>query len=100
METAENRKLALLMHLPKWSGFLLNESGEEMDATTALVELDRVVSCLFTNVWVQEGYYSPEKKKPVGFNIKTVGALCFRSFQLLGLLFLALKLFSVFRKHF
>lgn len=100
METAENRRLALLMHLPKWSGFLLNEPGEEMDATTALVELDRVVSCLFTNVWVQERHCSPEKKKPLEFNIQTVGALRFRSLQLLDLLFLALKLFSVLRGHF
>ena len=42
-----------------------------MTATEALVELDRVVSCLFTNVFVQEGHYS-EKKRPNDISIETV----------------------------
>ena len=44
-----------------------------MTATEALVELDRVVSCLFTSVFVQEGHFIPEKKRPNDINIETVG---------------------------
>ena len=44
-----------------------------MTATEALVELDRVVSCLFTSVFVQEGHFNPEKKRPNDINIETVG---------------------------
>lgn len=43
-----------------------------MKATEALVELDRVVSCLFTNVMVQESHLHPEKKRPNDINIETV----------------------------
>ena len=61
---AENRALALLMHLPNWKGFLLNEPGDKMTATEALDELDRVVGCLFTNVMVQEGHFEARKEIP------------------------------------
>ena len=71
-KTAENRALALLTHLPKWKGFLLNEPGDKMTATEALVELDRVVGCLFTNVMVKESHFSPEKKSPADMRIETV----------------------------
>ena len=60
-----------MTHLPKWKGFLLNEPVEKMTATEALVELDRVVSCLFTSVFVQESHF-PEKKRPNDINIETV----------------------------
>lgn len=77
---AENRERALSMYLPKWNGFLVNEPVDKMTATEALVELDRVVSCLFTNVRVQESYLQseiyidPDKRIPLNSNIKTVSA--------------------------
>ena len=68
----ENRKRALLAHLPKWKGFLVNEPGDEMTATEALVELDNLVRCM-TDVWVKEtGSASATKKAPADFNIQTV----------------------------
>lgn len=79
-DTAENREKALLTYLPKWNGFLVNEPVDKMTATEALVELDRVVSCLITDVRVQESYLkseiyiNPDKRRPTDFNIKTVSA--------------------------
>lgn len=72
----ENRTTALLAYLPKWKGFLLSgaETKEEMKATEALVELDKVVNCL-NNVWVKESDLRAEKKKPSSFNIQTVKCL-------------------------
>ena len=73
-ETVENRTLALKTYLPKWKGFLVNEPAEKMTATDAIVKLDRVVSCLFANIWVKDNHCSvPEKKKPPEFNVKAVG---------------------------
>lgn len=73
-ETVENRTLALKTYLPKWKGFLVNEPAEKMTATEAIVKLDRVVSCLFANIWVKDNHCSvPEKKKPPEFNVKAVG---------------------------
>ena len=43
-----------------------------MTATKALVELDRVVGCLFTNVMVKESHSCPEKRRPVDMKIETV----------------------------
>ena len=43
-----------------------------MKATEALVELDRVVGCLFTNVRVKESSFNAEKKRPADMEIKTV----------------------------
>ena len=72
-ETVENRALALKTYLPKWKGFLVNESADKMTATDAIVKLDRVVSCLFANIWVKDNHCSvPEKKKPPEFNVKAV----------------------------
>lgn len=62
--------------MPKWKGFLVgvDNVGEEMTATDALVELDKVASCM-TNVWVTESdFHRPVCKKPPEFNIKTVSA--------------------------
>ena len=70
-ETVENRTAAVLAYLPKWKGFLVGEAVEEMDATKAIVELDKVVDGL-TNSWVKKSGCSAEMKKPVSFNIKTV----------------------------
>ena len=68
----ENRKRALLTHLPKWEGFLVNEPGEEMTATEALQELDNLVRCM-TDVWVKETVSDrATKKAPADFNIHTV----------------------------
>ena len=73
IDTTGNRKLVLLTHLPKWKGFHVNESREEMTATDAIVQLDRVVGCLFTEVWVKDSDRPiPERKKPAKFNIKAV----------------------------
>ena len=67
----ENRTAALLAYLPKWKGFLVSEAVEEMDATKALVELNKVVDGL-TSSWVKESEFWAEKKQPAFFNIKTV----------------------------
>ena len=67
----ENRTTALVTYLPKWNGFHVNELGEKMTATDALVGLYKVVSCL-TNVWVKESDLSPVKRKPADFNIQKV----------------------------
>lgn len=76
-ETVENRTTALLTFMPKWKGFLVgydDDVGEEKTATDALVQLDKVVSCM-TNVWVMESNLQhPRCKKPPEFNIKTVSA--------------------------
>ena len=69
----ENRRRALLTYLPKWKGFFVDEPGEEMTATDALVELDKVVSCLI-NVWVKESDLRPQKRKPADFDIQKVSA--------------------------
>ena len=67
----ENRTAAVLAYLPRWKGFLVGGAVEEMDATKALVELDRVVDGL-TNSWVKESCLVPEKRQPAYFNINTV----------------------------
>lgn len=73
----ENRTTALLAYLPKWKGFVVGETGEDMKATDAIVELDKVVNCM-TNVSI-EIYSSPAKRKPPDFNIHTVNCLEIRS---------------------
>lgn len=73
-ETAENRTTALLAYLPKWKGFLVNGGGDEMKATEAVVELNKVVNRL-NIVWVKESDFPPEKKRPSDFNIHTVKCL-------------------------
>lgn len=70
-ETVENRTAAVLAYLPRWKGFFVGGAVEEMDATKALVELDRVVDGL-TNSWVSESCLVPEKRQPAYFNINTV----------------------------
>ena len=73
IDTTGNRKLVLLTYLPKWKGFLVNEPGEEMTATDAIVQVNRVVSCLYEDVWVKDTHVLvQEKLKPAKFNIKTV----------------------------
>ena len=67
----ENRSAAVLAYLPKWKGFLVGEALEEMDATKALAELDRVVDGL-TNSWVMEAGVFLEKRQPAYFKINTV----------------------------
>ena len=67
----ENRSAAVLAYLPKWKGFLVGEALEEMDATKALAELDRVVDGL-TYSWVMEGGLFLEKRQPAYFKINTV----------------------------
>ena len=67
----ENRTAALLAYLPKWKGFLVSEAVEEMDATKAFAELNKVVDGL-TSSWVKESEFRAEKKQPAFFNIKMV----------------------------
>ena len=60
--------------MPKWKGFLVDDTGEEMTAAEAFVELDKVVSCI-TNVWIKDSALSlPLSKKPPEFDVKTVSA--------------------------
>ena len=70
-ETEENRTIAFSTYFPKWKGFLVDEPGEEMTATEALVKLNEVITCL-TKVWVKESYSKQEIKEPPVFNIKKV----------------------------
>ena len=85
----ENRTTALLAFLPKWKGFIVGDAREEMKATDAIVELDKVVNCM-TNVWVKFSHPKPEKRKPPNFNVHTVNCLenKSRSLQKLNLLLL------------
>ena len=69
-KTVEYRTRALLCFLPKWSGFLVNEATEKLDATEAMTRLQHVVECL-SNVSLEESGYH-EKKKPTNFDVRKV----------------------------
>lgn len=69
-KTVEYRTRALLCFMPKWKGFHVDETAEQMNATEALVKLQNVVKCL-TNVWTEEsGHY--RQRQPSNFDIKKV----------------------------
>ena len=56
--------------MPKWKGFHVDETAEQMNATEALVKLHNVVKCL-TNVCTEEsGYY--RQRQPNNFDVKKV----------------------------
>ncbi|XP_020630843.1 E3 ubiquitin-protein ligase rnf213-alpha-like isoform X2 [Orbicella faveolata] len=64
----EYRVKALLCFLPKWSGFFVNETTENMDAKEAIVKLDNVVKCLH-NVWIEErGRH--RRRQPIDFDVQ------------------------------
>jgi len=66
----EYRVKALLCFLPKWSGFFVNETTENMDAKEAIVKLDNVVKCLH-NVWIEErGRH--RRRQPIDFDVQKV----------------------------
>lgn len=69
-KTAEYRTKALLCFLPKWRGFLVNETTENMDATEALVKLYNVVKYL-SNVWIEERG-SHRQVQPINFDAPKV----------------------------
>ena len=69
-KTNEYRTKALLCFLPKWSGFLVNETTENMEATEAIVKLDNVVNCL-SNVWIEE-WGSHRQMRPINFDVRKV----------------------------
>ena len=69
-KTAEYRTKALLCFLPKWSGFLVNETTENMEATEAIVKLYYVVNCL-SNVWIEE-WGSHRQMRPINFDVRKV----------------------------
>lgn len=72
-KTVEYRTKALLCFLPKWEGFLVNETGEKMFATEALEKLQCVVKCL-SFVWIEESRnYRP--RQPNNFDAKKVFTL-------------------------
>ena len=64
------RTKALLCFLPKWRGFLVNETTENIKATEALVKLYNVVNCL-SNVWVEE-WGDRRIMKPINFDVRKV----------------------------
>ena len=69
-KTVEYRTKALLCFLPKWKGFLVDESAEKMNATEALLKLQNVVTCL-SSVWVEEkGCH--RQNAPTNFDIRKV----------------------------
>ncbi|KAL9988414.1 hypothetical protein ACROYT_G002852 [Oculina patagonica] len=67
---AKDRSKALLSFLPKWSGFLVNESNEKMNATEALLKLRNVVRCLSKD-WVEEKG-NHRQSQPANFDVKKV----------------------------
>ena len=69
-KTVEYRTKALSCFFPKWKGFLVNETAEEMVATEALMELQHVVTCL-TDVWIEESGYR-RMKHPPNFDVREV----------------------------
>ena len=69
-KTVDYRTKALFCFLPKWSGFVVNEATEKMDATEALMKLQKVVKCL-TNVWIQESGYR-RQRHPTNFDVRKV----------------------------
>ena len=71
--TAQYRTNALLCFVPKWRGFLVNETTENMDATEAIVKLYHVVNCL-SNVCVEE-YGAQRKMQPINFDVRKVSNL-------------------------
>lgn len=72
-KTVDYRTKALLCFLPKWKGFVVNKTTENMKATDALVKLDNVVKCL-SNVWIEEkGYH--RKVQPINFDVPEVVCL-------------------------
>lgn len=71
--TVEYRTKALLCFLPKWSGFLIDETTENMDATSALLKLDNVVNCLH-NVWIEE-HGRHQQRQPLNFEVQKVNCL-------------------------
>lgn len=70
-ETADNRATALFFFLPKWRGFVVDNTGKEMNATNAILEAAKVVNCM-TNVFIKSSHSKAESKKPPGFNAHQV----------------------------
>ena len=70
LKTAEYRTEALLCFLPKWRGFLVSETTENMNATEAIMKLYNVVNCL-SNVWIEE-YRNRWETKPMNFDVGKV----------------------------
>lgn len=70
-ETVANRTTALLAYIPNWKGFHVGDTGKEMEATEAIVKLDKVVDCM-TNVWIKHSYSNPGKERPSDFKALTV----------------------------
>ncbi|XP_022796391.1 E3 ubiquitin-protein ligase rnf213-alpha-like isoform X1 [Stylophora pistillata] len=66
----EYNTMALLYFLPKWKGFLVNDTAELMNATEALTRQDHVVECV-SNVWLQE-YPQPPRRKPTNLKVQKV----------------------------
>lgn len=69
-KTAENRTKALLCFLPKWKGFVVNETTEKMNATDALSKLQNIVRCL-SRVWVEEKG-NHRQSQPTNFDVQKV----------------------------
>jgi len=69
-KTVEYRTEALLCFLPKWRGFVVNKTTENMNAIEALVKLDNVVKCL-SNVWIEEKGHR-RKVQPINFDAPKV----------------------------
>lgn len=72
-KTVEYRTKALLCFLPKWEGFLVNETAEKMNATEALEKLQCVAKCL-SSVWIEESR-NYRARQPNNFDAKKVFAL-------------------------
>ena len=69
-KTAKYRTKALLCFLPKWKGFLVNESTEKMDATESLMKIQDVATCLSRVSVEVEGDHL--HNQPTNFDIQKV----------------------------
>lgn len=69
-KTAEYRARALICFLPKWEGFFVNETAEQMNATEALVKLNNVVECVSKVLTEESRNY--RISKPTNFDVEKV----------------------------
>lgn len=71
LKTVEYRTEAFLCFLPKWRGFLVSETTENMNATVAIMKLYDVANCL-SNVWIKEFGGSRREMKLINFDVRKV----------------------------
>ena len=76
-EAAYYRATALHAFLPKWKGFVVDNTGQEMNATSAIWEADHVVHCM-TNIFIKSSHPRAQRRKPPSFNVHEVESFPYR----------------------